>query len=80
MRSIKGEDGRHWDVFVGKASYGEMMLLFACRDGDEVRKDPLASDNPLDAERALAALTESQLHERLRRAAGNEDPTPPSKA
>ncbi len=65
MRSFEDAEGNIWDVSLGRESWGTLVLLFARRQGDEVRKTMLASETALEAEAELDALTEEELRERL---------------
>lgn len=65
MRIFQDEQGRTWDVTLGRESWGTLVLLFALREGSEVRKTVLASETALDAQGELDALTEEELRARL---------------
>ncbi len=68
MRTIGDADGRLWDVAVTQASYGLHYLVFASRQGDDVRKSALAASTSADAEQELGGLSDSELLARLQEA------------
>lgn len=65
MRSFEDHAGRQWQVAVGKASYGSLMLLFSAQSGDDMRTSPLSASTHLDAEAELRALDDDELRSRL---------------
>ncbi len=65
MRSFTDENDQEWDATLGRESWGNFVLLFARREGGEVRKAMLASETVLDAQAELDALTDAELRERL---------------
>lgn len=65
MRTITDEQGRDWDVAVGRESYGMQVFLFIPKDGSGVRKALMTSDTRLDGERELDTLDQAALLERL---------------
>lgn len=65
MRHFTDEQGRSWDVVVGRESWGAPVLLFTERAGDAIRQAPLAAQTMLDAGQALAELSDDELRERL---------------
>lgn len=67
MHSFEDADGNIWDVSLGRESWGTLVLLFAQRQGDEVRKTVLASETALEAQAELETLAEEELRERLAR-------------
>lgn len=67
MRSFEDANGNIWDVSLGRESWGTLVLLFARRQGDEVRKTILASETTLEAQTELDTLAEEELRERLAR-------------
>lgn len=67
MRSFEDADGNIWDVSLGRESWGTLVLIFAQRHGDEVRKTMLASETALEAQAELETLAEEELRERLAR-------------
>jgi len=76
MREVTDEQGLCWDVHVLFGSYGIYYLIFAAKQTDEVRKSPLAADNQIDAERALAALSWDELLSELACSVRLEQDTP----
>ncbi len=67
MRSFEDAEGNIWDASLGRESWGTLVLLFARRQGDEVRKTILVSETALEAQAELDNLTEVELRERLAR-------------
>lgn len=50
---------------VGKESYGNMVLLFSCRDHGELRRLEIGANSRLDAERMLREYDADSLRSRL---------------
>lgn len=65
MRSFTDEQGRHWEVAVGKESYGTLVLLFTARRNGELRRAALGSASRVEAEGELAGLSEDALRTQL---------------
>lgn len=65
MRRMTDEQGREWDITVGRESFGMQVFLFMPQDGSGVRKALMTSDTWLEGERELGTLDESALRERL---------------
>ncbi len=61
VRTFEDAAGRRWDVAVSEESYGMLRLLFAARDGSELRAHALEVSSRGDAERILLALGETEL-------------------
>ncbi len=66
MRTVVDDRGQGWDVLVGKASWGTLVLLFVPRDGGEARSVVVAEETPFEAEQALDRLDDDALRARLR--------------
>ena len=65
MRSFEDERGHTWDVALQPESYGSYRLIFARRQGRELRHALLASSTFDEAQREFAGLNEAALRERL---------------
>jgi hypothetical protein len=65
MRTITDSQGKHWDITLGRESYGMQVLLFFPQAGEGVRKAMLASSTRLDAQQELSGLDDAALLERL---------------
>ena len=66
MRSFADEDGAQWEVFLGKASWGTLMLLFSRAGGGETRGSIMRAETALAANAELDALSDGELRARLR--------------
>jgi hypothetical protein len=66
VRGFTDDAGGHWDVALGKESWGTLVLLFSPRGGGEARTSILAAETSLAANAELDALTDDDLRERLR--------------
>ena len=75
MRSFTDHDGKHWDVTVGKESYGNLVLLFAERRGNAIRKRLMDAHTHLDAARELEEMTDRELADRLQDAVPWDSPS-----
>ena len=65
MRSFTDGEGRQWDVTVGRESWGNLVLLFSPRRGNDNRTLLVAAETSRQAEAELAALSEEELRARL---------------
>ena len=65
MRIVEDADGRSWDVMVGRASWGSLVLLFSLRGASENRTADLASETVRQAEQELSALSDDEVRARL---------------
>lgn len=66
MRTIEQADGTLWEAAVGKESYSGMVLLFTPRRGAGVWRRAMPEwSTQSEAEDALQAMTEEQLHDLL---------------
>ena len=65
MRSFEDAHGGIWDAAVERASYGAHFLIFAGRRTGELRRAMLGAATFDEAQRELAALSETDLRERL---------------
>jgi hypothetical protein len=66
MRAFTDDDGAWWEVALGKASWGTLVLLFTPRAGGDARTSVLAAETMFAANAELDALTDDDLRERLR--------------
>ena len=66
MRGFTDESGRQWQVVLGKASWGTLVLLFSPADGGGTRTSILAAETTFAATAELDALTDDELRDRLR--------------
>lgn len=65
MRSFDDAAGGHWQAALLEASYGNILLVFSCIDGEGVLKKPIDADSLLAAEQVLARMEEGRLRELL---------------
>ena len=65
MRRFLDEDGREWEVVVGKESWGTLVLLFSPVGGSAVRKAVIAAETLLAAHAELDAMTDDMLRTQL---------------
>ena len=81
MLSITDEQGRRWEVVVGKESFGAMVFLFSSSDSDKVLRHSIAAGSRLEAERWLRQMSVDELRTMLNEATpwspsnGGEDAT-----
>jgi hypothetical protein len=68
MRRFVGEDGREWEVTIGKESWGTLVLLFSPLGSGDVRKAVIAAETSLAAHAELDAMTDEMLRTQLERA------------
>ena len=66
MRVFTDDDGRRWQVMIGKESWGTLVLLFSPADGGEARTSILSAETQLTANAELDAMTDGGLRDRLR--------------
>jgi hypothetical protein len=71
VRSFLDDAGRRWEVVLGKASWGTLVLIFSPMDvtptaGGGARTSILAAETSFDATAELDALTDDALRSRLR--------------
>jgi hypothetical protein len=66
LRSFTDDAGRLWQVVLGKASWGTLMLLFSPADGGDTRASILAAETTFAANAELDALSDHELRDRLR--------------
>lgn len=63
MRRFQDRDGREWEVWVGRESWGVMVALLVPVQGGSARRAPLPASGPEEAERHVGALDhEGLLH------------------
>ena len=68
MRSFGDSAGDRWDAAVEFGSYGLHVVIFGRRADGRVLKAALPAASRLEANQALAAMTEEELRELLGRA------------
>jgi hypothetical protein len=66
VRSFTDDAGARWEVFLGKASWGTLILLFTPARGGETRASILHAETALAANAELDALSDDDLRDRLR--------------
>jgi hypothetical protein len=66
MRHFDDDDGRRWQVVLGKESWGTLVLLFTPVAAGESRTSVLTAETMLAANAELDALTDDDLRARLR--------------
>lgn len=62
MRTFDDPNGRCWDVAVSEESYGTQRLIFAARNGGELRAHELTVSSRFEAEQVLLRLSDSELN------------------
>ena len=68
MRVFVDEDARHWDIVVGRESWGALFALFIPAGGDEgIRQTMLQSASYEDATRLLQHAEEAELADLFQR-------------
>lgn len=65
MRRFHDAGGVEWTVVLGRASYGEITLLFSRADSIEVFGTALEADTTAAGQDVLTALAEDELRARL---------------
>lgn len=68
MLSITDKHGNLWEVAVGKASFGNLVLLFSRADSDIVLSHSVTASSRLEAEQALQDMDVRELRLLLREA------------
>lgn len=68
MRRFADDNGREWTAVIGRASYGDMALLFSRAGSVDVLTVPLEAGSAAAGRDLLTALTDSELREHLARA------------
>jgi hypothetical protein len=66
VRSFLDDAGRCWEVVLGKASWGTLVLIFTPMAGGDARTSVLTAETSFDANAELDAMTDDALRERLR--------------
>jgi hypothetical protein len=66
MRAFHDDEGRRWQVVLGKESWGTLVLLFTPAGAGESRTSVLAAETMLAASAELDAMTDDDLRARLR--------------
>lgn len=65
MRRFHDADGIEWTAVLGRASYGEITLLFSRSGSIEVFSTPLEADTTAAGQDFLIALDDDDLRARL---------------
>jgi hypothetical protein len=66
VRSFLDDAGRRWEVVLGKASWGTLVLIFTPMAGGDARTSVLDAETSFDANAELDAMTDDALRARLR--------------
>jgi hypothetical protein len=66
VRSFTDDGGARWEVFLGKASWGTLVLLFSPVGGGQTRASIMQAETSFAANAELDALTDDDLRARLR--------------
>lgn len=66
MTRFQDEDGREWDVVLGRESFGTLVALFVPTGAGAVRQTVLRHDSVDDAQRTLDAMDDGALRSLLR--------------
>jgi hypothetical protein len=66
VRSFTDAAGARWEVFLGKASWGTLILLFSRIGGGETRASILHAETTFAANAELDAMSDDDLRVRLR--------------
>ena len=66
MRTFSDDAGHQWQVVLGKASWGTLVLLFSPTAGSDTRTSVLTAETTFAASAELDALTDDELRGRLR--------------
>lgn len=67
MRRFVDEEGRGWEVIIGRESWGGMVALFVPESGDVMQK-ALMADSHAEAQVMLDGATEDELRDLLAQA------------
>ncbi len=67
MRRFVDEEGRGWEVIIGRESWGGMVALFVPESGDVMQK-ALTADSHAEAQVMLDGATEDELQALLAQA------------
>ena len=65
MRRFQDARGVEWTVVLGRASYGEITLLFSRAGSIEVLSTPLEAETAAGGRDVLAGLADDELRARL---------------
>lgn len=65
MRRFTDECGQEWSAVLGRASYGEMTLLFTRAGTSDVLSAPLETDTAAGGRDLLAEMADDDLRARL---------------
>jgi hypothetical protein len=66
MRPLLDDEGRRWQVVLGKESWGTLVLIFTPEGVGESRTSVLVAETMLAASAELDAMTDDDLRARLR--------------
>lgn len=66
MRPFDDDEGRRWQVVLGKESWGTLVLIFTPVGAGAPRTSVLHAETMLDANAELDALTDDDLRVKLR--------------
>lgn len=76
MRRFEDDDGRRWDVVLGRESWGGLHVLFVPAGGDReepVRQAALDAAGRVEAETALARMDDDDLERLFERSEPKDD-------
>lgn len=65
MRCFDDAQGRQWDAALLDASYGNILLIFSARQGQDIRQQLLGAENQAQADAQLAAFSDDELRTQL---------------
>lgn len=68
MRRFVDDEGRGWDVVIGRQSWGGMVALFVPQSGENVLQKDLAADSHAEAQAMLDGATDDELRSLLAQA------------
>lgn len=66
MRAFTDDDGARWQAFLGKESWGTLVLLFSPAGEGDSRTSILAAETAFAANAEVDALSDDDLRDRLR--------------
>jgi hypothetical protein len=66
MRHFVDDEGRRWQVVLGKESWGTLVVIFTPEGVGESRTSVLVAETMLAANAELDAMTDDDLRARLR--------------
>ncbi|HEX6550102.1 MAG TPA: hypothetical protein VF117_05460 [Gammaproteobacteria bacterium] len=68
MRTFTDSEGQVWDAAAAFGSFGAVQLIFSRHNGKELRSCGMQAETLHEAQRELAACTETALRKRLQTA------------